>query len=132
MALGNYPSYKEDLKLRKGIDADQPHRIAYKRLCERSAITHHLSPPMLTDFKLFIIGATSSTGHRGRHWCGLRGRGESLVDDGRDPPIGSWGNVDFSNLYLLLKDGTTRPLRIARESKAAGAARSTTDSLSTP
>ena len=29
---GNYQSYKEDLKKRKGIDADQPHRIAYKRL----------------------------------------------------------------------------------------------------
>ena len=29
---GNYESYKEDLKKRKGIDADQPHRIAYKRL----------------------------------------------------------------------------------------------------
>jgi ATP-binding cassette ChvD family protein len=29
---GNYQSYKEDLKRRKGIDADQPHRIAYKRL----------------------------------------------------------------------------------------------------
>ena len=29
---GNYQSYIEDLKRRKGIDADQPHRIAYKRL----------------------------------------------------------------------------------------------------
>ena len=29
---GNYQSYKDDLKRRKGIDADQPHRIAYKRL----------------------------------------------------------------------------------------------------
>jgi ATPase subunit of ABC transporter with duplicated ATPase domains len=29
---GNYQSYKEDLKRRKGIDADQPHRIAYKKL----------------------------------------------------------------------------------------------------
>jgi len=29
---GNYQSYKEDLKRRKGVDADQPHRIAYKKL----------------------------------------------------------------------------------------------------
>jgi energy-dependent translational throttle protein EttA len=29
---GNYQSYKEDLKKRKGVDADQPHRVAYKRL----------------------------------------------------------------------------------------------------
>ncbi|HEU5184876.1 MAG TPA: energy-dependent translational throttle protein EttA [Gemmatimonadaceae bacterium] len=29
---GNYGAYKEDLRKRKGIDADQPHRVAYKRL----------------------------------------------------------------------------------------------------
>ena len=29
---GNYQTYIEDLKKRKGADADQPHRIAYKRL----------------------------------------------------------------------------------------------------
>ena len=29
---GNFQSYHEDLKRRKGIDADQPHRIAYKKL----------------------------------------------------------------------------------------------------
>jgi energy-dependent translational throttle protein EttA len=29
---GNYQAYIEDLKRRKGPDADQPHRIAYKRL----------------------------------------------------------------------------------------------------
>ena len=29
---GNYASYKEDLRRRKGIDADQPHRVAYKKL----------------------------------------------------------------------------------------------------
>ncbi|MGZ8379547.1 MAG: energy-dependent translational throttle protein EttA [Gemmatirosa sp.] len=29
---GNYGSYIEDLKRRKGADADQPHRIAYKKL----------------------------------------------------------------------------------------------------
>jgi hypothetical protein len=29
---GNYQSYKEDLKRRKGVDADQPHRVAYQRL----------------------------------------------------------------------------------------------------
>jgi sulfate-transporting ATPase len=29
---GNYDTYKEDLRKRKGIDADQPHRVAYKKL----------------------------------------------------------------------------------------------------
>jgi energy-dependent translational throttle protein EttA len=29
---GNYQAYIEDLKRRKGPDADQPHRIAYKKL----------------------------------------------------------------------------------------------------
>ena len=29
---GNYASYIEDLRRRKGSDADQPHRIAYKKL----------------------------------------------------------------------------------------------------
>ncbi|MGI8844319.1 MAG: energy-dependent translational throttle protein EttA, partial [Gemmatimonadaceae bacterium] len=29
---GNYQSYIEDLKRRKGADADQPHRIKYRRL----------------------------------------------------------------------------------------------------
>jgi hypothetical protein len=29
---GNYQSYIEDLRRRKGPDADQPHRIAYKKL----------------------------------------------------------------------------------------------------
>jgi energy-dependent translational throttle protein EttA len=29
---GNYEAYKEDLHKRKGIDADQPHRVAYKKL----------------------------------------------------------------------------------------------------
>ena len=29
---GNYQSYIEDLRKRKGADADQPHRIAYKKL----------------------------------------------------------------------------------------------------
>ncbi|MGH7720412.1 MAG: energy-dependent translational throttle protein EttA [Gemmatimonadaceae bacterium] len=29
---GPYSSYKEDLRRRKGIDADQPHRIAYRKL----------------------------------------------------------------------------------------------------
>jgi energy-dependent translational throttle protein EttA len=29
---GNYQGYIEDLKRRKGPDADQPHRIAYKKL----------------------------------------------------------------------------------------------------
>jgi hypothetical protein len=29
---GNYADYIEDLRRRKGEDADQPHRIRYKRL----------------------------------------------------------------------------------------------------
>jgi len=29
---GNYQSYVEDLRKRKGADADQPHRVAYKKL----------------------------------------------------------------------------------------------------
>ena len=29
---GNYADYAADLKRRKGEDADQPHRIRYKRL----------------------------------------------------------------------------------------------------
>jgi ATPase subunit of ABC transporter with duplicated ATPase domains len=29
---GNYQAYIEDLKRRKGADADQPHRIAYRKL----------------------------------------------------------------------------------------------------
>jgi hypothetical protein len=29
---GNFRSYVEDLRKRKGPDADQPHRIAYKKL----------------------------------------------------------------------------------------------------
>ena len=29
---GNYGSYVEDLKKRKGPEADQPHRIGYKKL----------------------------------------------------------------------------------------------------
>ena len=29
---GNYQGYREDLKRRKGVDADQPHRLRYKRL----------------------------------------------------------------------------------------------------
>jgi hypothetical protein len=29
---GNYQGYIEDLRRRKGPEADQPHRIAYKKL----------------------------------------------------------------------------------------------------
>jgi len=29
---GNYEAYKEDFKRRKGVDADQPHRVAYRKL----------------------------------------------------------------------------------------------------
>ena len=34
---GNYQSYIEDLKKRKGADADQPHRIAHKKLVRASS-----------------------------------------------------------------------------------------------
>ena len=29
---GNYQAYIDDLKRRKGADADQPHRVRYKKL----------------------------------------------------------------------------------------------------
>jgi len=29
---GNYQDYEKDLKRRKGADADQPHRIKYRRI----------------------------------------------------------------------------------------------------
>ena len=29
---GNYEAYREDFKRRKGVDADQPHRVAYRKL----------------------------------------------------------------------------------------------------
>ena len=32
---GNYQAYIEDLKKRKGPDADQPHRIKYKKLVRK-------------------------------------------------------------------------------------------------
>ncbi|MDQ3081922.1 MAG: ATP-binding cassette domain-containing protein, partial [Gemmatimonadota bacterium] len=32
---GNYQAYKDDLKRRKGIDADQPHRIKYRALVHK-------------------------------------------------------------------------------------------------
>src|SRR5688500_17749786 len=48
---------------------------------------------------------------------------KSLVDDVVMPPIGLLlGNVDFSNLYFLLKDGTSPPpYSSLEEAKAAGA-----------
>ena len=35
---GNYQSYVEDLHKRKGADADQPHRVAYKKLVRTYAV----------------------------------------------------------------------------------------------
>jgi ATP-binding cassette ChvD family protein len=32
---GNYQGYREDLKRRKGVDADQPHRLRYRKLVTR-------------------------------------------------------------------------------------------------
>ena len=32
---GNYQAYKEDLRKRKGVDADQPHRVQYKKLVRK-------------------------------------------------------------------------------------------------
>lgn len=48
---------------------------------------------------------------------------KSLVDDVIMPPIGMLlGNVDFSNLYLVLKDGTAAgPYAALAEAKKAGA-----------
>jgi large conductance mechanosensitive channel len=48
---------------------------------------------------------------------------KSLVDDVIMPPIGMvLGNVDFSNLYLVLKDGATAgPYAALAEAKKAGA-----------
>jgi len=49
---------------------------------------------------------------------------KSLVDDVIMPPIGLiLGKVDFSNLFVLLKDGTKAPppYRTVAEAKAAGA-----------
>lgn len=49
---------------------------------------------------------------------------KSLVDDVLMPPIGMLlGNVDFSNLYFVLKDGATTPGPYAAlvEAKKAGA-----------
>ncbi len=48
---------------------------------------------------------------------------KSLVDDVIMPPIGLLlGNVDFSNLYLVLKDGVTPgPYAALAEAKKAGA-----------
>jgi large conductance mechanosensitive channel len=49
---------------------------------------------------------------------------KSLVDDVIMPPIGlALGNVDFSNLFLLLKDGTKAPppYSTLAEAHAAGA-----------
>lgn len=48
---------------------------------------------------------------------------KSLVDDVIMPPIGLiLGNVDFSNLYIVLKDGVTAgPYAALAEAKKAGA-----------
>ena len=48
---------------------------------------------------------------------------KSLVDDVIMPPIGLLlGNVDFSNLYLVLKEGTVAgPYAVLAEAKKAGA-----------
>lgn len=49
---------------------------------------------------------------------------KSLVDDVIMPPVGlALGNVDFSNLFLLLKDGTKAapPYSTLAEAQAAGA-----------
>ena len=49
---------------------------------------------------------------------------KSLVDDVIMPPVGlALGNVDFSNLFLLLKEGTkaAAPYASVADAKAAGA-----------
>ena len=46
---GNYQAYIEDLRRRKGADADQPHRIAYLR---RSSIESLFDAPRRYDAEL--------------------------------------------------------------------------------
>ncbi len=80
---------------------------------------------MLKDFKLFIMRGNVVDLAIGFIMGAAFGTiVNSLVNDVIMPPIGLLlGNVDFSNLFVLLKDGATAPPPYASlaEAKAAGA-----------
>ena len=80
---------------------------------------------MLKEFKEFIMRGNVLDLAVGFIMGGAFGTiVKSLVDDVIMPPIGlALGNVDFSNLFTLLKEGTKAPPPYATlaEAKAAGA-----------
>jgi large conductance mechanosensitive channel len=79
---------------------------------------------MLNDFKAFIMrGNVLELAIAVVIGAAFGAVVKSLVDDVVMPPIGlALGNVDFTNLYVLLKDGTTPPPYASlAEAKAAGA-----------
>jgi len=79
---------------------------------------------MLKDFKEFVMrGNVVDMAVGIIIGASFGGIVKSLVDDVIMPPIGMiLGNVDFSNLYLVLKDGATAgPYAALAEAKKAGA-----------
>jgi len=80
---------------------------------------------MLKDFKAFIMrGNVLDLAIAVVIGAAFGGVVKSLVDDIIMPPIGlALGKVDFSNLYVLLRDGpkTAAPYASLAEAKAAGA-----------
>ncbi|HYC51655.1 MAG TPA: large conductance mechanosensitive channel protein MscL [Gemmatimonadaceae bacterium] len=80
---------------------------------------------MLKDFKAFIMrGNVLDLAVAVVIGAAFGGVVKSLVDDVIMPPIGlALGKVDFSNLYLLLQDGTKAagPYASLADAKAAGA-----------
>lgn len=80
---------------------------------------------MLKDFKAFIMkGSILELAAAVVIGAAFGGVIKTLVDDVIMPPIGlALGNVDFSNLYLLLQDGakTPPPYATLADAKAAGA-----------
>lgn len=80
---------------------------------------------MLNDFKTFIMRGNVLDMAVGVIIGGSFGAiAKSLVEDVIMPPIGMLlGNVDFSNLFVVLKDGATAtgPYATVAAAKAAGA-----------
>lgn len=80
---------------------------------------------MLNDFKGFIMrGNVLELATAVVIGAAFGGIVKSLVDDILMPPIGlALGKVDFSNLFLILKDGLTDPPPYSSlaDAKAAGA-----------
>lgn len=80
---------------------------------------------MLKDFKAFIMkGSILELAAAVVIAVAFGGVIKTLVDDVIMPPIGlALGNVDVSNLYLLLQDGakTPPPYATLADAKAAGA-----------